>query len=345
MDRFVPPFGRRRGWLLISQGGVMISLVALSLVDAHAHLWLVAGVAVVVAFFSASQDIVIDAYRREILPDRELGLGSSLYVNGYRTAMLVAGAGSLFFADHIPWPQVYWIMAGFMLVGVITAILSPEPKLVAPPPRTLKESVVGPLKEFFRRDGAWTILAFVLLYKIGESMASDMYNPFFLLLGFSKTQIAAVSKLFGFWAVIGGSLAGGLLIVRYGIYRALWVFGILQSVALLLFSWLASVGADVQILGVAVTVENFTSGMATTAYAAFMASQTNRRFTATQYALLTSLMGVPRALFGATTGVLARELGWFYFFIACALLTIPGLLLLLRLRPFINSSGPPTAAH
>jgi PAT family beta-lactamase induction signal transducer AmpG len=336
MDRYSPlRLGRRRSWLLITQSGLILSLVAISFLSPKTDLALLAIAAFAVAFFSASQDIVIDAYRREILPDEELALGSSLYVTGYRLALLVAGAGALFTADHIPWPQVYLLMAGFMLIGLITTIFSPEPEVDAAPPRTLRESVVGPLREFFRREGAWMILAFVVLYKIGESMASDMFNTFFLKTGFSKTEIAAVAKAFGIWAAIAGGLTGGALVVRLKYYRSLWLFGILQAVGLLLFSVLAQIGTNVTMLGIAVGVENFTSGMATAAFLAFMASQANKRFTATQYALLSSLSGVPGAIFGATTGILAEQLGWTMYFIACALFTIPGLLLLLFMKKLI----------
>ncbi len=336
MDRFAPWPGRRRGWLLVSQSGLMISLVMLSFLNARTQLPLVAASAFVVAFFSATQDIVVDAYRREVLPDEELGLGSSLYVLGYRVAMLTAGAGSLLFADHVPWTQVYWIMSAFMLVGVGTTWLCPEPVLQEQMPRSLREAVVGPLLEFFARKGVWTVLAFILLYKIGESMATDMFSPFFLTIGFTKTQIATVAKFFGFWATISGGLVGGALIVRLGSYTALWIFGILQGLAILLFAVLAQVGLSLPMLATAIACENFTSGMATTAYVAFMAAQTNRRFTATQYALLSSLMGVPRILFGAATGVMAEALGWSGFFVACYFLTLPGLLVLLKLRPALQ---------
>lgn len=342
MDRYVPfKLGRRRSWLLIAQIGCMAALALLSLVDPVLNLGVLATAAVLVSFFSASQDIAIDAYRREILTDEELGLGSSLAILGYRLAMLVAGAGALLMADHISWPVVYLAMAAIMLVGVITTFLSPEPKLDSPLPKSLMESIVHPLKEFFQRKEAWTILAFVLLYKIGESMASDMLNPFFLKIGFTKTEIAGVAKIFGFWAVILGGLFGGVLIMRLKLYRSLWLFGILQSISLLLFSLLAYLGTNLSVLALAVGAENFTSGMASAAYVAFMASQTDKRFTATQYALLTSLMGVPRVIFGASTGVLADALGWSHYFIACTIFTIPGLLILFKLKKLINTPAAP----
>jgi PAT family beta-lactamase induction signal transducer AmpG len=338
MDRYVPfSLGRRRSWLLIAQIGCIAALIGLSIVDPVLNLAALATMAIMVSFFSASQDIAIDAYRREILTDEELGLGSSLAILGYRLALLVAGAGALLMADHVSWPLVYVGMAAVMLVGVITTYLAPEPKLTVPLPKSLRESIVEPLKEFFQRKEAWTILAFVLLYKIGESMASDMLNPFFLKLGFTKTEIGGVAKFFGFWAVILGGIVGGALIFRLKLYRSLWLFGALQSVALLLFSLLAYVGTNISILALAVAAENFTSGMASAAYVAFMASQTDKRFTATQYALLTSLMGVPRVIFGASTGVLAENLGWVNYFIACTIFTIPGLLILFKLRRLINT--------
>jgi PAT family beta-lactamase induction signal transducer AmpG len=331
-DRYtLLPIGRRRSWLLVSQVGVALSLVMLSQIDPHAQTWALAGSAFVVAFFSATQDIVIDAYRREILSDDELGIGSSLNVLGYRLALLVAGAGALFFADHVAWTYVYWAMAGLMMVGILTTLFCPEPTVEFALPKTLRESIVRPFVEFMSRDRAWTILAFVLLYKIGESLASDMFNPFFLKLGFSKTEIAGVAKVFGVWATIIGSLVGGALLVRLNTYRALWIFGLLQSCALLLFSLLAHVGAHLPLLAVAIGAENFTSGMATTAFVAFMALQSDKQFTATQFALLSSLTGVSRAVLGASSGVLAESLGWPLYFVACAAITIPGLVVLLRL--------------
>jgi len=338
MDRYVPfKLGRRRSWLLISQIGCVVALLALAVVDPVINITLLAASAVLVAFFSASQDIAIDAYRREVLTDEELGLGSSLAILAYRLALLVAGAGALLMADHISWSLVYIAMAACMSVGLFTTFIAPEPRIEVPIPKTLRESIVNPLKEFFQRKEAWIILAFVLLYKIGESMASDMLNPFYLKLGFTKTEIAGVSKIFGFWAVIAGGIFGGALIFRLKLYRSLWLFGFLQSCALLLFSFLALMGNNLSLLALAVGAENFTSGMATAAYAAFMASQTDKRFTATQYALLTSLMGVPRVFFGSITGVLAEHLGWVQYFIACTIFTIPGLLILFKLKKLIQA--------
>jgi PAT family beta-lactamase induction signal transducer AmpG len=335
LDRFTLPFlGRRRGWLLVAQVSLIFSIVSLGYTDPGKNPWVVAFAAFLVTFFSASQDIVVDAYRREDLPDQELGLGSSLYVNGYRVGMLLASGGGLIMADYIPFSMVYLIMAACILPGVLTTLLAPEPTITHGIPRTIREAVVDPLVEYFKRDGAVWILAFILLYKIGDTMASAMTIPFYLDIGFSKTEIGAIVKLFGFWAVIAGTLTGGVLMLRLGINRSLWIFGFLQAISTACFAILARVGHSVSVLSGVIAFENLSSGMGTAAYMAFMASITNKRFTATQYALLTSLMGVPRVLASAPTGFLAKNMGWVSFFIACTLIAIPGMLLLLKFAPW-----------
>ena len=329
MDRFTPnALGRRRGWLLLFQLALIASLVWLSLARPAVDPWWLAVAALLVTFFSASQDIVIDAYRRESLSDEEQGLGASLYVNGYRVGMLLASGGGLILADHLSFAQVYQLMAAFMLLGVATTLFAPEPVTAEGVPRTLREAVLEPFIEYFQRRDALLILAFILLYKIGDTMASHMTTPFYLDIGFSKTEIGTVVKLFGFWATVTGGLIGGLLIMRLGIFRALWLFGILQGVSTAGFSVLAQVGASVPGLAAVITFENLSGGMGTAAYVAYMASLTNRKFTATQYALLSSLMGVPRVIAAAPTGYLADAMGWSWFFVACALIAAPGLLLI-----------------
>ena len=329
MDRFTPnALGRRRGWLLLFQLALIVSLVWLSLARPAVDPWWLAVAALLVTFFSASQDIVIDAYRRESLSDEEQGLGASLYVNGYRVGMLLASGGGLILADHLSFAQVYQLMAAFMLLGVATTLFAPEPVTAEGVPRTLREAVLEPFIEYFQRRDALLILAFILLYKIGDTMASHMTTPFYLDIGFSKTEIGTVVKLFGFWATVTGGLIGGLLIMRLGIFRALWLFGILQGVSTAGFSVLAQVGASVPGLAAVITFENLSGGMGTAAYVAYMASLTNRKFTATQYALLSSLMGVPRVIAAAPTGYLADAMGWSWFFVACTLIAAPGLLLI-----------------
>ena len=335
LDRFTLPFlGRRRGWLLVAQVALIFSIIGLGFTDPGEKPWMVAVAAFIVTFFSASQDIVVDAYRREDLDDEELGLGSSLYVNGYRVGMLLASGGGLILADSLPFSFIYLIMATCMLPGVLTTLLAPEPEIYVETPRTLKEAVFDPLVDYFGRQEAFWILAFILFYKIGDTMASAMTIPFYMDIGFTKSQIGAVVKLFGFWATIAGSLIGGVLMLRLKINRSLWIFGFLQAVSTACFAILARIGSSVAVLSGVIAFENLSSGMGTAAFVAFMASITNKKFTATQYALLSSLMGVPRVLASAPTGFLAKYMGWEVFFITCALMAIPGLLLLLKFAPW-----------
>lgn len=335
LDRFIPPFlGRRRGWLLIAQILLMVSIGVLGLTSPAEAPWIVAAAAMLVTFFSASQDIVVDAYRREDLADEELGLGSSFYINGYRLGMLLASGGGLIMADFMSFQAVYLIMAACMIPAVITTLLTPEPVITEKTPASMREAVFDPLIEYFSRGGALWILAFILFYKIGDTMASAMTIPFYLDIGFSKTEIGAVVKLFGFWATIAGSLIGGVIMLRMGINRSLWVFGFLQAISTAGFALLAIIGYNVPMLAGVIAFENLSAGMGTAAYVAFMASITNKRFTATQYALLSSLMGIPRVLASAPTGFLAKHMGWIEFFIACTLIAVPGMLLLLKFAPW-----------
>ena len=319
--------GRRRGWLLIAQLGLIAALLILSFGQPQQP-WTVALAALTVTFFSATQDVVIDAYRRETLADEEQGLGAALAVNGYRLGMLLAGGGGLILADFLPFPQVYWLMAGVMALCLPIGLFASEPLLSAGSPKTIREAVVKPFLEYFQRPNALTLLLFILLYKMGDIMASQLTTPFFLDLGFSKTEIGAIVKLVGLWATLSGGVVGGIWILRLGIHRALWWFGLLQGVATASFSVLALVGHIVPALALSVALENFTGGLGTAAYVAFMASLTNRCFTATQYALLSSVMGIPRVLIAAPAGFLVTFTGWPIFFALCVLAAVPGLLLL-----------------
>jgi PAT family beta-lactamase induction signal transducer AmpG len=347
LDRFTPPWlGRRRGWLLIAQLALMVSIAALGGSDPVAHPgWMIAS-ALLVAFFSATQDIVVDAYRREDLPDEELGLGSSLYVYGYRIGMWAASGGGLILSDYLSFSQVYLIMALGLIPGVATTLLAPEPLVDSRPPRSLREAIWEPLADFFSRDGAGWILAFILLYKIGDTMAAAITTPFYLELGFSKSEIGTVVKLFGSWATIAGAVGGGILMLRLGIQRSLWVFGVLQAVSTAGFAVLARIdGGGLTVLSGVIAFESITGGMGTSAFAAFMASLTNKQFTATQYALLTSIMGLPRVLASAPTGLVAKHLGWEWFFILCTLVAIPGLLILARFAPWPAQGRAHVAEH
>jgi len=342
MDRYAPPFlGRRRGWMLISQCLLMLTIGCFYFRGSGGSVWAIAFLATFVSFLSASQDIVVDAYRRELLKDEELGLGSSLAVNGYRIGMLISGAFALFLADHIPWNGVYLLLALSLFIGILSSCFAPQPEGQTVRPETIREAVVGPFVDYFKRRGAYEILLFILLYKIGDVMAGSMTTPFILKLGFTKTQLAVIVKTFGILATVTGGLVGGIVLIKVGIYRGLWIFGILQAASTLAFSALAASGAYYPLLVASVTFENLTGGMGTAAFTAFMAILCNKKFTATQYALLSSLMGIPRVIISAPTGLLAAHIGWVYFFIFCALSAIPGLAFLFRFKTWQEELHPP----
>lgn len=333
MDRFAPlGLGRRRGWMLVTQTLLILGVIALGFSQPKENLWLVAVLAIAVAFFSASQDVVLDAWRRETLSDDALGFGSSVFVTAYLFAFrLVGGALGLILADHLPWSAVYLVMAGCIGVGLVATLLCREPKAL-PQPRSFVEAVVGPFVDFFQRPGAWLVLAFILLYKIGDNMALNMTTPFYLQLGFSKTEVGAISKIVGWISLAFGGILGGLVMKKIGVLRSLFWFGIFQAVAICGFALLNILGKDNFGLAGVICIENIAVGMSTTVYVAFMAILTNRRFTATQYALLSSLMGVSRGLVPAPGGYLAEALGWTPFFFFCALLALPGLILIPKLK-------------
>jgi PAT family beta-lactamase induction signal transducer AmpG len=341
-DRYVLPFlGRRRGWLAVTQCLLAAALYALGgTAPVPGNLLAVSAAALLVAFFSACQDIVVDAYRRESLADAELGLGSALYVNGYRVGMLLAGGGGLILADLTSFPVVFQSMAALMMLCVAVTLLAAEPPLPQDRPRTLAEAVFLPFRDYFSRDGAWLALAFIVLYKLGDTMATSITTPFYLELGYSKTEIGAVVKLFGFWATIVGATLGGVWILRIGMNRALWWFGVGQMVSTFGFVVLARLSHDPVALAAVVAFENFTGGLGTAAFVGFMGALTDRRFTATQYALLSSLMGVPRVLISAPTGWLAQALGWPLFFAMCTALAVPGLMLLGRIARLAEAPQP-----
>ena len=337
-DRFTLPFlGRRKGWLLVAQVALILSIALLGFMNPAQSPWMVAVAAFLVTFCSASQDIVVDAYRREDLSDEELGLGSSLYIYGYRAGMLLASGGGLILADHISFSLVYLIMAASLIPGMVATVMTPEPEQAHGQPATLAQAVINPLREYFSREGALLILLFIMLYKIGDTMASAMTTPFYLDVGFSMTEVGTVVKLFGFWATLLGAFTGGILMLKIGINRSLWIFGFLQALSTAGFAWLAVVGHSIGLLSGVIAFENLSSGMGTAAYVAFMAALTDKRFTATQYALLSSLMGVPRVLAAAPTGFFAKHLGWESFFVACTLVALPGMLLLVKCAPW---NGP-----
>ena len=337
IDRYpILNLGRRRGWMLISQLALIVAIAALGFFSPQTSLWTIAYLAFGVAFFSASQDIVLDAYRREILSDHELGLGNSVHVNAYRIAGLVPGSLSLILADHLPWHWVFPITALFMLPGLMLTLMCKEPASSSVP-RTLREAVIEPFHEFIQRQGvqnALLILAFIFLYKLGDSMATSLATPFYQDIGFSKTEIGLIAKHAGLWPSVIGGMLGGIWMLQLGINRALWLFGIVQILAIFGFYWLAGVGHDRVALGFAIGFEAFGVGIGTAAFIAFIARTTDPRYTATQFALFTSLAAVPRTFFNASTGWLVEAMGWQNFFLRCALLAVPGMLLLFKVAPW-----------
>ena len=346
VDRYaLPMLGRRRGWMLASQIGLVALIIALGGVDPRRDVWTLVAISVALAFVSATQDIALDAFRREILPDAELGLGTSVHVNAYRIASLVPGSLALILADHLPWPTVFTITALFMLPGAAMTLLVAEPKSAHGQPRTLAESIAGPFREFFARNGvraALLMLTFIFLFKLGDSMATALATPFYLDMGFSKTEIGLVAKNVGLWTSLVGGIVGGLWMVRIGINRALWLFGAVQVVAILGFAWLAYVhAANLWLLGTVIGFEALGVGLGTVAFTAYIARATDPRYTATQFALMTSLAVVPRVLINATTGWIVQRIGWFDFFLLCTVLALPGMALLLRVAPWRGTDGSP----
>ncbi|PIS11784.1 MAG: AmpG family muropeptide MFS transporter, partial [Bdellovibrio sp. CG10_big_fil_rev_8_21_14_0_10_47_8] len=330
MDRFTLfRMGRRRSWMLVTQILLIFSILGMGSIHPKEQLWTMAFFALLVSFFSASQDIVLDAWRREALPNEQLGFGSSVHVTGYLFAFrLISGALALILSEHMSWSAVYTIMAAVAGLGVIATFLAHEPKLEVLAPRTFRESVFDPFVDYFAKPGAILILVFILLYKVGDNMASQMSIPFYLDLGFSRTEVGAISKIVGWVSLATGGLVGGALMLRIRLLSALTLFGILQAISTFGLAILAQVGYDLPTLTGVIAFENFTSGMGTAAFVAFMATITSKKFTATQYALLTSFMAVPRTLLVTPTGKMAEVMGWFGFFTFCTLIAIPGLIMI-----------------
>jgi PAT family beta-lactamase induction signal transducer AmpG len=339
LDRYALPFfGRRRGWMLVTQLLLLVSIPLFGALRPQLDLWTIAYLAAAVAFFAATQDIVLDAYRRELLPDPELGLGNAIHVQAYRISSLVPGALALVLADHFPWQTVFIVTALFMLPGIANTLLVSEPALARPAPRTLAEAVTEPFHEFVTRSGwsqALLVVAFIFFYKLGDSMATALATPFYLDMGFSLSDIGLIAKNAGLWASVIGGLLGGLWMLKIGINRGLWLFGVVQVVSILGFAWLAYVnGPDRVLLGVVIAFEALGVGLGTAAFTAFIARATDPRYTATQFALFTSLASVPRSIVNATTGWIVEQTGWFAFFLLCTALALPGMALLLRVAPW-----------
>lgn len=367
MDRFkLPLLGRRRGWMFFTQLCLLLTIPGFGLFDPqqvlqgpHSPLWLhqwlseafasnaaikpllnlweIAWLALALSFWGASQDIVLDAYRRELLPEQELGLGNSIHINAYRIAGLIPGSLSLILADHMSWESVFFITALFMLPGMAMTLLVKESSSTAAAPKSLQDSITKPFAEFFGRHGisnALLILAFMIFYKLGDSMATSLATPFYLDMGFTKTEIGVIAKNAGLWPAVFGAMLGGLWMIKLGINRALWLFGIVQVISILGFFWLAEVGHDRLLLAGVIGFEALGVGLGTAAFVSFIARTTNPAYTATQFALFTSLAALPRTFANAATGFIVDAVGWPLFFLICYALAIPGMILLMKIAPW-----------
>jgi len=351
-------FGRRRAWMLLIQLGLMASIIALGLSKPQISPAVTAFLALCVAFFSASQDIVIDAYRIEILDEDQQGAGAAMTQAGYRFGLLASGAGALYLATYMSWSEVYAIMAALLLVGFITALCAPAPKdkrtpgnAASGPHHWLRVTIVEPFVEFFQRNNpgvALLILTFILLYKFGDAFAGVMANPFYIKVGFSKMEIANVSKIFGVIATLTGVFTGGLIVKRYGILRSLLYCGLLQMLSNLMFAAQATIGADVRFLFLTIGIENLSGGMGSAAFVAYLSVLCNTAYTGTQYALFTSFMAFGRTWLSASSGWIAEQTDWVTFFVISTFVAIPGLLLLLgmmrRLPMEVQAGGKPQEA-
>jgi len=347
MDGFVPPFlGRRRGWILIAQIGLMVTIAILGQFDPKISLVWIAVFALCLNFFGASQDIALDAFRREYLTSNELGFGTGVWMNAWRLGTFVSVGLSVLADFNFTWQTIFLMLTAVMGIGVITTLLVPEPVVDEPLPINIKQAVVEPFVEFFQRNSAILILLFILLYKIGDNMASTMTIPYIVQMGFTKAQYFVIVKGVGMLGLFSGVIVGGSIMIRLGIAKSLYVFGVLQAISTAFFAVLNYMDHgssfwsehNQAVLGGIVAFEFFATGLGQAAYATYMAIQTNKRFTATQYALLTSLMGVPGVFAAAATGYMSKYLGWNGFYFLCAAMAIPGMLLLFKIAPW-NASN------
>jgi MFS transporter, PAT family, beta-lactamase induction signal transducer AmpG len=334
MDRFVPPWmGRRRGWMFLTQGALLLGIAAMAFGNPGTAPWALGAAALLVAFLSASQDIVIDAYRTDVLREPERGLGAAVFVTGYRIAMLVSGALALIFSERIGWRNTYLLMACLMAVGIATTVFGPEPEVRVTPPKSLQEAVIGPLKDFFSRRAAGALLLLIVLYKLGDAYAGTLTTAFLIRgVGFSPTEVGTINKGFGLISLIAGAMFGGTLMVRLGLYRSLLIFGILQAISNLSFMVLSWVGKSYAMLVFTVGFENVCGGMGTSAFVALLMAMCDHRYTATQYALLSSLAALGRIFVAPTSGYVVESVGWGVFFFFTAVTALPGLWMLWRFR-------------
>jgi PAT family beta-lactamase induction signal transducer AmpG len=340
VDRFVPPFlGRRRGWMVLTQLALIVAIAAMALQKPAQALQLLAINAIAIAFLSATQDIAIDAYRTDVLEEREVGAGVAIWVMGYRIALLLTGALALRWAEQFSWSIVYLLIAALMGIGLLSAISAPEPVSddASTAPETLWDAVYLPFMDFFQRSGILRgafILVFIVLYKLGDYLAANMTTPFLVKTGFSLSAIGDIKGGMGLVATIVGGLAGGAILSKIGINRSLWVFGGLQAVSNLAYFSLALVGRSYPLMVLTVNIENFCAGLGTAGFLGFLMSLCNPRFSATQYALLSSLVAVSREVFASPGGAIAQSTGWPLFFFLTFLVALPGLFLLPVFAPW-----------
>lgn len=345
MDRITLPWlGRRRGWMLVTQMAVAAGLATMAIVGTeNGPRWLGA-IAVTVAFLSASLDIVFDAYRTDVLLPAERGFGAAVWVNGYRLALLLASAGALVLADHVGWRWTYLTLAGLMAAGAATIFLSPNPSAAGSPPKTLAEAVGLPLRELFSRPGIYGLLCLIVLYKIGDAIAGSLQTAFFIGgLGFTAGEVGYVKGL-GIAATLIGALAGGMVMAKAGMVRSLLLFGILQALSNLSFMLLAWIGKSYEALAASVVIENVTGGMGTAAFVALVMSLCDHRYTATQFALLSSLEALGRVFSGRPSAEAVSLVGWGWFFFLSFLLALPGCWLVWHYRRHLASDTTEAAA-
>lgn len=346
MDQFIPKFrlfgiqfGRRKSWILLTQVLILIGLVLMAGFKPSLNVWLMGALGLLVAFFSASQDIVIDAYRTELLDRTEFGMGAAVNNAGYRIAMLFTSAGALILSDLLSWRAVYLICAAAVVPCLALTWFAPEKGENPPAGVVNQRNLLEPFVELLKRKHVVEMLSFITLYKLDVVLAMALMTPFFMDLGFTRTDIGGVTKGFGLAATIAGTFAGGAWLTRLGLYRSLWVFGVLQVISGFLFYLLAVAGHHYPLFVLTIAAENFFSGMGNSAYAALIMSLCNPLYTATQYALLSSLMAVTRVLAGAPTGLAVAAFGWKGFYLAAIFFSIPSLLLLLRYKKWSGLSG------
>ncbi|MGI8464056.1 muropeptide MFS transporter AmpG [Pectobacterium punjabense] len=335
MDRYTPPFlGRRRGWLILSQLLLIAAIIGMGFMNPARDLWWLAALAVLVAFCSASQDIVFDAYKTDLLPPEERGTGAATSVLGYRIAMLVSGGLALWMADrYLGWQATYWLMAGLMLIGVFATLLAPEPLNSQPAPRTMEQAIVAPLRDFFERNNAWLILLLIVLYKLGDAFAISLTTTFLIRgVGFNAGDVGLVNKTLGLFATIVGAIYGGLLMQRLSLFRALMLFGILQAVSNAGYWLLAITDKSLFTMASAVFLENLCGGMGTAAFVALLMTLCNKSFSATQFALLSALAAVGRVYVGPIAGWFVESYGWAWFYLFSIFAALPGLAILMICR-------------